>query len=179
MAFIKQHTGLIQKVKRGDEMAFKTLFHTYADRLFSYIFNILKNEANAEEVVQDCFMAVWKNRSRIDLSKDFEAYLFTIAKRRSFNKLRADKRTAKIDGFTTDMASEQISAIDQLIQNELEEQVQQQVEMLPARQKQIFALSRVEGKSNNEISLQLKLSVQTVKNQISNSLKQLRKSIKS
>jgi RNA polymerase sigma factor (sigma-70 family) len=66
-------------VKRGLKDAYQVLFERYAPRIYCFSLSYLKNEADAEELVQDVFLKLWETREKLDHSKMIKAYIFKIA----------------------------------------------------------------------------------------------------
>lgn len=138
-----------------------------------------KSEAEAEELVQSVFLKIWENRSGLKKELSFNSYLFTIAyndickifRKRSYNK----EFVADYLRQNSENSSETEDRIDF---RSILSQVEQIIEKLPERQKLVFRKSRFEGLSSKEIAEELKISVGSVDNYISNSLKFLKSKVK-
>lgn len=166
---------LLSQVKQGNQRAFEKLFDLYADRVFSFAQKLVKRKEIAEEIVQDVFLTLWKNHEQLDVSSNFTSYLFTITKNKSLNSIRKQVNINRLKAEAPKKSATTQNPEKQLIHKELKQEIQRAIEQLPPRQKQAFYLSRTEGKSYKEISEELEISVQTVKNQISSSLQFLRR----
>ena len=85
----KNDRELIKLLQKGNVEAFDSLFEVYSSKLFGFAVKYFKNEADAEELVQEVFVKVWENRQTLKSELSFKSYLFTIALnqiRKYFNK---------------------------------------------------------------------------------------------
>ena len=170
---------LINKIKDGDQQAFELLYRRYYKRMCVFAFKFLRQEDLAEEVVQEVFLNIWKNKAKIRTNTSFQSYLFQSVQNRSINCLEHEKikknyaevmMVAYQDGFNTENT-------DSLLNQELEQLVNSTLENLPPKCRQIFIMSRFEGKKYNEIADELSISVKTVETQIGRALSVFRKAL--
>jgi len=166
---------LIPAVRRDDHYAFDELFRKYGPSLFSFVISVLKDEFEAEEVVQDVFLKIWEKRRDLDLSLSFKSYLFTIALNTTKNRYRKKLQGEK---YKQDVALElninQTSDFDAIEYRNLLDYVDKIIEKLPPSRREIFILSKKDGLKNPEIAKLLNISEQTVKNQLVSAMKFLR-----
>lgn len=166
---------LIPLVRRGDHFAFDQLFHKYGSSLFSFVVSVLKDESDAEEVVQDVFLKIWEKRKDLDSSLSFKSYLFTIALNTTKNRYRKKLQAEK---YKQDLALElninHTSDFDAIEYRNLLDYVDKIIEKLPPSRREIFILSKKDGLKNLEIAKLLNISEQTVKNQLVSAMKFLR-----
>lgn len=166
---------LIPAVRRGDHYAFDQIFHKYGPSLLSFVASVLKDETDAEEVVQDVFLKIWEKRKDLDSSLSFKSYLFTIALNTTKNRYRKKLQAEK---YKQDLALElnisQTSDFDAIEYRNLLDYVDKIIEKLPPSRREIFILSKKDGLKNPEIAKLLNISEQTVKNQLVSALKFLR-----
>lgn len=165
---------LLTSLKK-DEKAFRVTYDQYWSKLFYYALNVLDDKTVCEDIVQEVFVSLWQKSDSLKINK-LDAYLFQSVKFQIFKHLRngkiAQRHLERISFLEAHNDTE-----EQLIADELESELIMVIERLPERCRQIFLLSRFEHRSNQEIALQLGLSVQTVKNQISKALTFLREEI--
>ncbi len=173
------HT-LVQLLQKGNVAAFDSLFEVYSQKLFGFALKYFKNEADAEELVQDIFVKVWKNRQTLKSELSFKSYLFTIALnqiRKHFNKKATSLR------YLESLQNEPEFAENQAINDDNYESVLFQInliiEQIPPRRREIFMKSKMEGKSSKEIAAELNISAGTVDNQVSEALRFIRTQLKS
>lgn len=163
--------------KAGNRSACKTVFDAYSPGIFELAYRILKSRELAEEVVQDTFIKLWLSRETIDTSKNLWSLTYVIAKRLCFNKLRSAKYDLLLQQELIHRMT--LATEDNKTQvNEMEKLLKDSVELLPARQREVWQLSREEGLSHKEIADQLGISPNTVKNSLVQSLKYLRQHFK-
>lgn len=166
---------LIELLRGGSKQAFDQIYSMYVHRLMGFCMQMTKSREDAEEIVQDTFVQLWTHREQIKRSDSLKAFLFTIAKRRIINAYRSlassviyEDYVDYLDVLDTEDASADLSFSEFL---ELLERI---IGELPATQAKVIKLSKLEDRSNKEISQMLSLSEQTVKNQLSLGLRTLR-----
>ena len=165
----------VKKLKEHSVSAFDSLFNKYSNKLYRFSYSLLKNAQDAEEIVQETFLRVWKKREHIDTKKSFKAFLFTISHNLIIDRLREKLKEKEFRQFLINNYIEsEPEKINEHDFNQLSETIRVAVEELPAKRKKIYKMSREEGLSNREIAQKLDISVKTVENQINLSLKQLR-----
>ena len=165
---------LVCDLKNHDEQAFRKLFDFYYQDIYGYSLSLLKSTDYAEENVQDVFLKVWLHRETLDTEKSFKSFLFTIARNQAFNLLNkaANDSVLKDEIFYKSQKSYDQSdyAVREADCKKLKKQA---IEQLPPKRKLIFKMSR-KGKTYEEISQELGISVNTVKNQMGKALESLR-----
>ncbi len=160
--------------ERMDKDSFENLFREYFSPLISFARKILVDEDDAREVVQKVFINLWEKREEIDLSTSLKSYLITSVHNRSLNVIRDRKKFSFEE--VPDMAGDwDVSA--QIESMELEEKINEALQALPEKCRQIFELNRFDGLKYSEIAAQLEISIKTVENQMSKALKILREKL--
>ncbi|WP_163717601.1 RNA polymerase sigma factor [Mangrovibacterium lignilyticum] len=169
---------LIDRLKRGDAIAFDTLFKIYGPKLYSFALKYLRSESESEELVQVVFVKIWENRKALKTDLSFKSYLFTIA----LNQIRKyfNKRAITLN-YLNQLSGEDFESnktVDSIDYASLLKRVDEIVDGFPERKKLIFQKSRKEGKSSKEIAAELEITAGAVDNQISESLKIIREVLK-
>jgi RNA polymerase sigma-70 factor (family 1) len=168
--------GLFRSVKNDDQKAFEEIYRRYWSKLFIYAHNVLKESEICEDIVQEIFTNLWLRRKEVEIS-DLSPYLYQAVKFQIFKHFRQSKYknqlTEQFRNFQTQLNTDELTEF-----NELSARVDKFVSQLPEKRRLIFHLSRYEELSNKEISEKLNISLQTVKNEISKSLKFIRKALK-
>lgn len=167
---------LIEKLKNGDSFAFEVLFYKYRNKVKGFARNMVPAQIDLEEVVQEVFVKVWMKREMIKPDKDFQAYLFSIAKNLILDYLKSavNRRLYFVEeNFQQDMLIEEGSEIT--ITQEAEDKLMELIDQMPERRREIFKLSRFNGMSYRQIAERLHISENTVDSQIRNALAFLRK----
>lgn len=164
---------LINRVKSGDQAAFEQLYFQYAGKLTHRLLHLLKSEELAQDILQDVFLKVWENRDRLDPELSFGAFLYTMAGnfcKNSFRKALSQQLYEQHQGF-----EEAYSPIEQqLDRKDAELALQSAMEKLTPRQKEVFTLHKIEGRSYKEISELLGISPNTINQLIQQANKQLK-----
>ncbi len=170
---IEDDREIIIAISKGDVNAFDKLYAKYSKAIYGFSLSYLKSEVEAEGVVQDAFMYIWSNRSNLRSDTSIKSYLFTIS---SNLVKKVFRRESYSNRFKNGLNKSDIDILpdDILEYNLLLEKVDCLLENIPPRRREIFLLSRKEGKSSKEISEKLGISVGAVDNQISNVIKYLR-----
>lgn len=169
-------SDLITGLHNGSKQAFEEIFKNYHHRIYNFCMKILPGHDDAEEIVQNVFVALWNQREQVDKSKPLSPYLFTITRYMVYSELRKMVyRKAAYEEIAGNEISFSETTKDDVLFNELTNILQKLINSLPPRQKEIFRLSRDSGLSYKEIASKLGISENTVDTQIRRSLEYLRK----
>lgn len=167
---------LIKKLNEGNISAFNELFKIYSGKVFNFTRFFTLSTEEAEEITQEVFITVWENREKIDAEMSFSAYIFGIAKHKIFNLIR--KKYYYNQYLEKSKNNNEINGEDEILNHELQKLINECIESLPPKRKEIFKLSREEGLTYKEIAKKLNISENTVDVQIRKSLKQLQEVLK-
>ena len=165
-------TGLL---KSGDQAAFTEIYQRYKWVLFLHAVKRIGDREQAKDIIQELFTTLWDKRAELDLKSHLSGYLYTSVRNRvikSFTRhqIESDYLTSLAasindDNCITDHKVRQ-SSLAAIIENEINE--------LPEKMREVFILSRKHNLSHKEIAHQLGIEETTVKKQISNALRILR-----
>ena len=145
---------------------------TYKDRIFAIGLSILKNPDDAEDVVLDFFLNLFKNWGSIEIMENVSVYLYCMAKHLALNFIRSKVQTGSLSE-NQDLLL--LSYEDnQLETEEFRIALYDCIDHLPGRSREVLLLHRVKGLKQKEISEKLSISVKTIKNQIWMSLQKLK-----
>lgn len=166
---------LVKQLIEGNKKAFRTLFDTYRPAIYGYTLRMLKSEFYAEGIVQDVFLKVWLHRDRLNSELSFKSYLFTIARNDTFNFLHRAANDKKLrEEIFYRRQKFHTRTDDTILEADLELITRKAIDRLPPKRKLIFTMSRDQGKSYEDISKELGISISTVKNQMSKALEAIR-----
>jgi RNA polymerase sigma-70 factor (ECF subfamily) len=176
---LSNETDLLVRVAEGDEVAFATIFHHYRSRIYSYAFHLSGSGGQSDELVQEVFLKIWLNRDKIPHVLRFDNWLFAIARNQVFDMLKGMAKEATARRQMADLLDPGNNNTgncveDRIFSKENEARLQQALDRLPPRQKQIFTLSRHLGMKHEEIASRLHISRHTVKTHLVQALKTLR-----
>lgn len=169
--------GILTALMQDDEMAFTTLYKRYQPSLFEVSMKYLKNEDTAHDVVQSVFMWVWENRKDLTIDTNLRSYLCTTTKNKILNLLRHENLAVQNDyAYAQERLNDQ-SWLEKMRHEGLLVRVREQIEQLPEQRRRICEMKINEGLSNQQIADALGISIQTVKNQYSSSIRNLKEQI--
>ena len=159
----------VVRVRRGDAAALEEMFSAYGARLCAFAYRWTRSPETAEEIVQDVFLAIWRNRAEWSLGPGMlKPYLFRATRNRVTNDLRrlrvAERFTARAahEEFDTAIARPAAMPDEDLRQAELRRSVNEAVAALPDRCREIFLLNREQGLTYTEIAALLGVTAKTV-----------------
>jgi RNA polymerase sigma-70 factor (ECF subfamily) len=162
-------------LQKDDTIAFEKLFRLYHKRVFAFALHLLPSSSQAEDIVQNVFMAVWNQRKTIQLTTSFVTYLFGITRHMVYDFIQRKIQQEAFVEYSLENNSEYgFITEEEVIFHELEEQLNKHIGELPERRREIFRLSRIDGLSYKEISEKLGISENTVDTQIRHALSYLR-----
>lgn len=167
--------SLVLRLIDGDEDAFCELYASYKNRLIYFAMRFLKSREYAEDIFQDAFTVIWQSRRFINPETSFSCYLYTIVRNRILNQLRSldnhDKLREQILSQAVDYTNE---THEKVLENDLKQLIDKGLQMLTPRQREIFKMSREQHLSHREIAETLGITINTVQESISTSLRTLR-----
>ena len=163
---------LMLAIGNNDYISYNKLFDRYYGRLCQYVYSLLMDRNDAEDVVQELFLNLWKNRGRIEIKENVSGYLYRMAKHLALNFIRSKVQTGSLSE-NQDLLL--LSYEDnQLETEEFRIALYDCIDHLPGRSREVLLLHRVKGLKQKEISEKLSISVKTIKNQIWMSLQKLK-----
>lgn len=166
---------LVQRLIEGDEDAFCELYAAYKNRLIFFAMRFLKSREYAEDIFQDAFTIIWQGRRFINPDASFSSYLYTIVRNRILNQLRDLENQTKLkEQILAQAVDYSNDTSDGILANDLHDLIARAMQQLTARQREIFEMSRRQDMSHREIAEALGISVYTVQEHISTSLRILR-----
>ena len=166
------------RIRKGDKGQFESLFRSSYVSLVRYAKTLLKDQDTAEEVVQDLFYRIWKDREKIKIESSLNGYLFRSVHNRCLHFIehnRIVEKHAEEMSFRPPESPENPSDI--LNYKELQAKIASILEKLPERCGKIFYMNRFEGLKYTEIAEKLSVSVKTVEANMGRALKEFRKEL--
>lgn len=153
------------------------IYHLHWEAVLDSAYKRVRDEEVAQDITQEIFISLWKNRERLNIEGSLAAYLQGAVKYKVINHFKSAIVKEKHQDDLSLLIGEQhfISAESPLLLKDLHKEIDEAILELPDKMRLIFAMSRKQEKTIQEISVELNLSVQTVKNQISAALKVLKK----
>ncbi len=164
---------LFALIAEGDEDAFERLFDTYLPRVQPVIRQIVKSESVAKDIVQDVFLRLWLNRVKLADIEQPKNYIFRIVYNQSFKHLqKLTVRQKAVSVFEQEESSVFMEHV--LDMAEVRRMIETAIQALPPQSRQIYHMNRISGFKPQEISDQLGIAVQSVRNSLARSGKTIR-----
>jgi len=161
--------------QQQDRKAFEEIYRRYWHPLFLHAYHILDDEDEAQDIIQDIFISFWNKPPTDQIHTSLKSYLYVMVRNKVLNHIRKNKISANfIQLLSTKLTEKDFNTIQDIELKELAELIDKEIDLLPPRMKQVFEMSRKEFLTHKEISERLGTSEETVKKQITNSLKLLR-----
>lgn len=167
---------ILHQVARGDEQALAALYDRYKSILFGLILRILHSREEAEDVLQEVFLQVWRRAADFDEARGRAfTWLVTLARSRSIDRLRSlSARERTTEEATRDVADNISDAAADAIKSEQSEIVRGALAELPEEQRRTLLLAYFEGLTQSEIAARLDAPLGTVKTRMRSGMIRLR-----
>lgn len=160
--------GLIVKIRNGDNQAFTALVNKHNNGFYGLCYRMLGNGAEAEDVIQDSFLKIWKNPYGWNEKKNskFTTWFYRVVINACNDVLRKRGRMVP-DTMLSDFASDNISAYDNIENREKQMAVEKALGLLPSRQRIAIELCYYEGLKNKEAAYIMKINVKAIESLLS------------
>jgi RNA polymerase sigma-70 factor (ECF subfamily) len=176
---------LLPLVARGDREAFEALYDRHSSLLYALLLRILEDAEDAQEVLQEAFVQVWKRAAMFDRSRGSEAaWLISIARNRAIDRLRSRRiRSVRENDAGREISIhtspvDRVSSADLAIREQERTAVRSALEQLPENQRRALELAYFEGLSQSEIAARLDEPLGTIKTRMQLGMKKLRERLK-
>nr|WP_199076469.1 RNA polymerase sigma-70 factor [Pedobacter sp. ASV19] len=166
---------LLERIRAGDKNAFETTFRKFYKKLRIYAYTFVKDNEDAEEIVQQVFCKIWERRDQLRLEGALQPLLYRSVYNESLSQLRHQKVKDTFQAYQTQhMEQRDLDVSHQLLAIELNQHIQRAIAELPEQCRTIFQMSRFEQLKYQQIADALNISIKTVENQMGKALKVLR-----
>jgi len=159
---------LLDGLRGGNAVAFEQLFERYWKPLYTALLKRIHDEAEAQDILQDLFVSLWVRREQLPDHIDWEDYLYAALRNRALNFMQASRVRLDYANMVLNRHAEPSTdgADGSLLSDDLQQIIRRATEKMPNRMKEVFLLSYSGGFTPREIADQLSLSLQTVKNHL-------------
>jgi RNA polymerase sigma-70 factor (family 1) len=166
---------LVELLKGGDVDSYTEIYNRYKGVLYRHAFKRLKNQHEADDILQDIFTNLWIKRSTFDPQNNLGGYLYVSLRNKILNIIAHKAIHQTYEGKFQQIVDEGTAITDHRVRlSLLKEMIESEVSSLPSKMKEIFEYSRNDHLSHRQIAEKLNISEKTVRNQINNALKILR-----
>lgn len=168
---VEDNNLLVFQLSQGSSDALRKLYDIYSKRLYGLVFATVKDHDETKDIVQKVFIKVWDNRETIRFEANFKSLLFTIARNLVYNffKQRYNQMSLK-DNISKKINIVEPSSDQSLIEEDLFNLLQDLIDKLPPRRKEIFVMNRFQAYTYKEIAEKLQISENTVDTQMRKAL---------
>ena len=176
----KDHTlcsddRLLILLRDDNKEAFDLIYNRYWESLFVYVASVVTDKDEAKDIVQEVFVSLWFRRMNLSDIISLQAYLFAAARYKGLTYIKNNVNKNKyLDSLKLFFDQPYNTVSQQIEANELGLLIDNEIDKLPVKMREVFILSRRENLSHKLISEKLMISDKTVKKQINNVLKHLR-----
>src|ERR1035437_3379738 len=169
---------LMQEIKADNMFAFDVLYKKYCKRVYKFGYSILKSPEESENIMQDVFLSLWENRHKVQKDSSIKSFVFTITYNIAISIIRKKARESQFIEYLKSLQEITEEPVNvKLEYNELKTKLDEIINALPQRQKEVYLLHRVEGLKYNEIAERLNISVKTIETHMSRALKTIREKL--
>ena len=154
---------------------FEEIYKNYAKDIRRFLFFKTQDINKAEDLMQDVFIKLWDNCSKVDYDK-VKSYMFSIANNMFLNEVKHDKVVRNYNkGNKKTQTNESPEFI--MLEKEFMDKLDATIANLPEKQREVFLLNRIEKKKYKEIAEQLNISIKAVEKRMHQALLTMRKEI--
>lgn len=170
-----------------DHTDFVRIYSIYFPKMVRFAREYVISQEEAQNIVQDIFLYLWERQDTLNIISNKNAFLFTLTKNKCIDFYRQQSRVNRLkeslDALQERELGMKMEALKQFDENmfstqEIEEILNNAVNNLPDKCREVFILSRMEGLKHEEIARQLNISVNTVQNHISVAIRKLKTELK-
>lgn len=170
---IKEELRLLAQLSKGDLPAFDRLYWHYHRAVYQNIFQLVRDTATAEDILQEVFLSLWEKRDTIRLDISLGGWLFVSSYNRAVNVLKKRLREQSAADLIRDAFGGNDS--DELMIREMRlQELEEAIERLPGQKRKVFYLCKLKGYTYEETARALNISRHTVKEYLSDAVHQIR-----
>jgi len=179
----KKISELVDKISIKDsEKALKELYTYYFEKLARFVLLYAKSEESTEEIISDTFLIIWQNRKKLPEIKNFNSYIYKIARNKAISYYRTVNMhyetindTIPIDLYYNTYTTPE----EEMIEKEMIEKLDRTINSLPTQCKIVYKLIREDQMKYKEAADVLNISVKTLEAHMTRAIKELRKTLNS
>lgn len=170
---------LLRYAAEGDPTAFAALFNNYKDKLYRFLLHANGSPELTEDIIQDVFLKLWKDRANLVNVQNFGGYLYRMAQNHVINSLKRMATEMHIIQELSKKQAEACSDVEEHISlQEVNRNLHYAINKLTPKQKLVYTLSRDKGLRHDEIAKFLNISPSTVNNHLIEALRIIRRQLR-
>jgi len=164
---------LVRQVQEGNVFAFEVLVKRYQGRLHSFVVHLVSDTHAADDVVQESFISLYKTIDRVDTTRPFSTYVFSIARNQAISYLRSRKKQVPLEDIV--LADDDGLMYEDIMAAEREHIVTRALDRLEEKYRKVIRLYYFDDLSYEEIGRKMRLPVNTVRTHLFRAKRSLRK----
>jgi RNA polymerase sigma-70 factor (family 1) len=166
---------LIKRLQKGDTEAYLALYERYHLLVYQWSLKLVKIPQIAEDIVQEVFLKIWVIRDRLNPHQSFPAFIYRIGRNKAFSVLKKISTDEKLSTqVMSHLSNTAESAENRVMWHQYEQLLNNAIEQLPQQRQKVFKLCRQEGKTYDEVAIELGISRNTVKEHMVMAVKNIR-----
>ncbi len=169
---------LFEIAENNDEDAFRLLFDRYSGRLFNVLYRMTQHYEDSNDLLQDVFIKVYKNKNKCFKMKNFRGWVYTVTLNVARDYLRMHKRKQEVVFDETNGKSQQDDPFRSYENDEIKRMILDALNKLSDKYRRVFVLRDIEGLSYQEISENLRIREGTVKSRLNRARLQIADSLR-
>ena len=167
--------ALCSLLKEGDRPAYIEIYTRYNSLLYLYAYKKLRNREEAKDVVQEVFIQLWNRHQHLSFDTSLAGYLYQSVRNRALNIFAHQQIEQKYIDSLNNFLNTETSGTDYLVrEKDIAALIENEINALPPKMRQVFLLSRREHKTYKEIATEMNISEDTVNTQMKRALKTMR-----
>src|SRR5690606_2452811 len=156
--------ALILRIKQGDREAYAAFYERHRTAMYLSAYHLLRDDEDARDAVQELFATVWQHAGRIDSKGNIKGYLYTVLRNRILTAMSRSKHFEEYISSYLAFEEQSNSATEEtVLARELEQILEEKINQLPPKMKEVYELSWNDQLSNREIAERMSISEGTVK----------------
>jgi RNA polymerase sigma-70 factor (ECF subfamily) len=184
----EEDRALVERARQGDKAAFRRLVERHQRRAFAIALGLLRDEADAREVVQEAFLRVWRSLDRFEGGSSFFTWLYRIVSNLAIDIIRKPARRESELDADAQLADEAeslpfVARLDEadparvLRRREIAERIQQALDALPPYHRAVIVMREVEGLSYQEMAEAMQVSKGTIMSRLFHARQKLQRAL--
>lgn len=166
--------ALLLALKNGEQTAFKKLYEKYNYSLYIHAYKKLGDEELVKDLVHEVFLSIWEKRENLCVNGSLSAYLHHAVRYKVIDHISSKYTADKYRQFQSFLDQQTTPTDFRVRERMLASIIDQEIENLPPRMREVFQLSRIEHLSHHQIAEKLGITKQSVRSHIKNALRILR-----
>jgi RNA polymerase sigma-70 factor (family 1) len=160
--------NIIVEFREGNTTAFRSVYDKYHRALFYFVRQLTGDSDEAEDIVAETFVKLWNLRAKFETENNIKAFLYIAARNASFNFLRSQKKLdqdhKELVYLNSNTNDEPVLRNEVPVETQLLEMIQETLEILPLKQREVLEMILFEGLSVEEVAIRLNKSPKTIHN---------------